>query len=210
MKRPALEVADVFRQHQAAFLAKFGSLVSKRKLRVISAICLCRTGQLGGHLEKCGSCGHRRFFYNSCRNRHCPKCQWSARTEWLDKRRSELLDCPYFHVVFTLPGELNELVLYNRGALLHALFQASAATLKQIAADPRHLGAAVGFLSVLHTWGQRLQFHPHVHCIVPGGGLAPDRQSWVASRPSFFLPVRVLSRRFRTLCGRLSRTASCV
>ena len=157
----------------------------------------CRTAALGGHLDQCDHCGHCQPSYNSCRNRHCPKCQAAARGEWLEARRAELLPVGYFHVVFTLPEEIAQIALQNKAVLYELLFRASARTLQEIAADPRHLGAQIGFLSVLHTWGQNLLHHPHVHCVVPGGGISPDGTQWVASPKNFFLPVRVLSRVFR-------------
>lgn len=160
-------------------------------------LALCRTAALGGHLEQCDQCGHRQPSYNSCRNRHCPKCQAAARGQWLEARRAELLPVGYFHVVFTLPEEIAQIALQNKALLYELLLRASAQTLHEIAADPKHLGAKIGFLSVLHTWGQNLLHHPHVHCVVPGGGISPDGTQWIASPPNFFLPVRVLSRVFR-------------
>lgn len=197
MNRPAIEVADIFRRHGQAFRARTGLALAQR--RVMSAIERCRTAALGGLIEQCDRCGHRRLCYRSCRNRHCPKCQFSARAEWLERRCAELLDCEYFHLVFTLPRELAPLALQNRRVLFGILFRAASRSLREIAADPRHLGAEAGFLAVLHTWGQKLDFHPHLHCVVPGGGIGPQGDRWVACRPGFFLPVRVLSRRFRTL-----------
>lgn len=163
------------------------------------AIETCRTAALGGHVERCGHCRHQRVSYNSCRNRHCPKCQTTARREWVERRKGELLPVEYFHVVFTIPHELNELALQNRNVVYKILFQTSARTLETIAADSRHLGARIGFFSILHTWGQNLLHHPHVHCVATGGGLSPDGQRWVSCRPGFFLSVRVLSRLFRRL-----------
>jgi hypothetical protein len=157
----------------------------------------CRTAALGGHVDECDHCGHRRPSYNSCCNRHCPKCQAAARGQWLEERRAELLPVDYFHVVFTLPAAIAEIALQNQAMLYDMLFRTSAETMQEIAADPKHLGGEIGFLSVLHTWGQNLLHHPHVHCVVPGGGLAPDGDGWVACRKNFFLPVRVLSRVFR-------------
>ena len=165
----------------------------------MSAVEHCRTAALGGQIEQCDSCGQRRRCYRSCRNRHCPKCQGSARAAWLEKRAGELLDCEYFHVVFTLPAELAAIALQNRRRVYGLLFRAAARSLQEIAADPRHLGARLGFLAVLHSWGSNLSYHPHLHCVVPGGGLAPDGDRWIACRPGFFLPVRVLSRRFRNV-----------
>ena len=199
MTRPRLEVADIFRRHGAAFRAQCGDSLTALQQRVMSAIEQCRTAALGGQIEQCDRCGHRRRCYRSCRNRHCPKCQGPDRAAWLAKHRGELLDCPYFHVVFTLPAEIAALALQNRLALYNLLFRAADRTLREIAADPRHLGAEIGFLAVLHTWGSSLGYHPHLHCVVPGGGLAPSGDRWIACRPRFFLPVRVLSRRFRTL-----------
>lgn len=199
MKRPPLEVADVFRRHGEAYRRRCGDTLTGLQRRVMSAIEKCRTAALGGQIEQCDRCGHRRHCYRSCRNRHCPKCQGPARAAWLAERRAELLDCPYFHVVFTLPAEIAAVALQNRLELYSLLFRTAARTLREIAADPRHLGAEIGFLAVLHTWGSSLSYHPHLHCVVPGGGLAPSGERWVACRPGFFLPVRVLSRRFRTL-----------
>ena len=197
MSRPRFELADVFRRYGQAFRASCSP--SKFQRRVMRAVEQCRTAALGGQIEQCDQCGRRRICYRSCRNRHCPKCQGSARAEWLAKRSSELLDCEYFHVVFTLPAELAAIALQNRRLLYGLLFRAAADSLKQIAADPRHLGAKLGFLAVLHSWGSNLSYHPHLHCVVPGGGLAPEGDRWIACRPGFFLPVRVLSRRFRSV-----------
>jgi hypothetical protein len=218
VSKPALEVADVFRRYGATFLQAFGDALSHAQRRVMNAIEACRTAALGGHVEECDQCGHRRNAYNSCRNRHCPKCQSLARAQWLEDRRAELLPVGYFHVVFTLPAAIAAIALQNKREVYNLLFRATAETLRTIAADPKHLGAEIGFLAVLHTWGQNLLHHPHLHCIVPGGGLSPDRQRWVACKPGFFLPVRVLSRLFRRLfldglqqsfeAGRLTLTAS--
>ena len=199
MTRPPFEVADVFRRYGQAFRERCGDSLSALQRQVMTAIERCRTAALGGQIEQCDRCGHRRVCYRSCRNRHCPKCQGSARAAWVDQRRAELLDCPYFHVVFTLPREIAAIALQNRRALYNLLFRAAARTLREIAADPKHLGAEIGFFAVLHTWGSNLSFHPHLHCVVPGGGIAPDGDRWIHCRPGFFLPVRVLSRRFRTL-----------
>ena len=199
MTRPRLEVADVFRRHGEAFRTRSGGSLTALQSRVMTAIERCRTAALGGQIEQCNRCGHRRVCYRSCRDRHCPKCQGSAQAVWVAKRRGDLLDCPYFHVVFTLPREIAAIALQNKRALYNLLFRAAARTLREIAADPRHLGAEIGFFAVLHTWGSNLCFHPHLHCVVPGGGLAPAGDRWVGCRPGFFLPVRVLSRRFRTL-----------
>ncbi len=172
----------------------------------MAAIENCRTAALGGHVERCGDCGHQRVAYNSCRNRNCPKCQGLARAKWLEDRQAELLDAPYFHVVFTVPDEIAVIAFQNQVVVYDILFRATeharegvSETLTRIAADPKHLGAEIGFLAVLHTWGQNLMHHPHLHCLVPGGGIAPDGKSWVACKPGFFVPVRVLSRMFRGL-----------
>jgi hypothetical protein len=167
--------------------------------RVLHAIEVCRSAALGGHVEQCDSCQHQRIAYNSCRNRHCPKCQSLACATWLEQRQAELLECEYFHVVFTLPEAIATIAFQNRALLYNMLFTTAAQTLRTIGADPKHLGAEIGFLAVLHTWGQTLMNHPHLHCVVPGGGLSPDGQRWVACRPGFFLPVRVLSALFRRL-----------
>jgi Putative transposase/Transposase zinc-binding domain len=193
----ALELADVVRAHGPAFLATHGQSLSYAQRKVVKAIAVCRTAALGGHVAQCDDCGHRQITYNSCRNRHCPKCQAAARAEWLAERAAELLPVGYFHVVFTLPAALGPLALQNRAVLYSILFRAASEALLTIAADPKHLGARIGFLAVLHTWGQNLQHHPHLHCVIPGGGIGPDRASWIACRQSFFLPVRVLSRLFR-------------
>jgi hypothetical protein len=197
--RPALEVADILRRHGEAFRLSHGTHLGRVERRVMSAIEQCRTPALGGHVEQCGDCGLFRHAYNSCRNRHCPKCQGLARAAWLEARQAELLPVPYYHVVFTLPPPAAEIAFQNKRVVYSILFRAAAEALRDIAADRRHLGAEVGAVAVLHSWGQTLQYHPHLHCIVPGGGLSPDRTRWVPCRPGFFLPVRVLSRRFRTL-----------
>jgi hypothetical protein len=199
MDRPRLEVADIFRRYGAAYRERHGASMSTTQRRVMSAIELCRTAALGGHLERCDQCGYERNAFNSCRDRHCPKCQCLARAQWIDDRQSELLECPYFHVVFTVPEEITTIAYQNKEVVYGLLFQATAQTLKTIAADPQHLGAEIGFFAVLHSWGQNLQFHPHLHCVVPGGGLSSDGQRWIPCRPNFFLPVRVLSRLFRRL-----------
>ncbi|HKE58519.1 MAG TPA: transposase zinc-binding domain-containing protein, partial [Pyrinomonadaceae bacterium] len=157
----------------------------------------CRTAALGGHIEQCDQCGHQQIAYNSCRDRHCPKCQAAARAEWMQARTEELLPVNYFHVVFTLPEQLSLLAQQNKRIIYHLLFRATSETLLEIAADPKHLGAKIGFFAVLHTWGQTLQHHPHLHCVIPGGGLSADHSQWIACRPGFFLPVKVLSRLFR-------------
>ena len=197
MKRPKLEVADILRRYGDAYRAGHEGALSSTQRRVMRAITACRTAALGGHVEACDTCGHRRISYNSCRNRHCPKCQSLARAQWIEDRKSELLDCPYFHVVFTLPEEIAAIAYQNKAVVYKLLFAATADTLGTIAADPKHLGAEVGFFAVLHTWGQNLIHHPHLHCVVPGGGLSPDGERWIACRSGFFLPVRVLSRFFR-------------
>jgi len=199
MDRPKLEVADVFRRYGEAYRDKHGASMSTAQRRVMTAIEVCRTAALGGHLERCDECGHERNCFNSCRDRHCPKCQSLARAQWIEDRQSELLEAPYFHVVFTVPEEIAAIAYQNKEVVYGILFRATADTLKTIAADPEHLGAEIGFFAVLHSWGQNLQHHPHLHCVVPGGGLSPDGQRWVSCRPDFFLPVRVLSRPFRRL-----------
>jgi hypothetical protein len=199
MERPKLEVAEVFRRYGAAYRQQHAGSLSRGQRRVMSAIELCRTAALGGHLEQCDSCGHQRPAYNSCRDRHCPKCQSLARAQWLEDRQAELLPVEYFHVVFTVPEEIAAIAYQNKEEVYGILFRATAETLRTIAADPQHLGAEIGFFAVLHSWGQNLLFHPHLHCVVPGGGLAPDGKRWIACRPGFFLPVRVLSCLFRRL-----------
>ena len=199
MERPKLEMADVFRRYGAVYRQEHAALLSLAQRRVMTDIEVCRTAVLGGHAEECEACGHRRIFYNSCRNRHCPKCQSLARAEWLRDRLAELLDTQYFHVVFTIPEELAVIAYQNKRVVYGILFRAMAETLRTIAADPKHLGAEVGFFAVLHTWGQTLVHHPHLHCVIAGGGLSPDGTRWVACRKGFFLPVRVLSRLFRRL-----------
>jgi len=197
MNRPPFEVADIIRQYGNRFIAKNRSWLTWLHLRVLYAIEFCRTATLGGHLDRCSRCGHEAISYNSCRNRHCPKCQTNARDQWLDERSKELLPVSYAHVVFTIPHELSWLVLQNKKVVYDLLFRASAATLLEVAADPKHLGAELGFLSVLHTWGQTLQHHPHIHCVIPAGGLSLDHQRWIRPRYPFLLPVKVLSRIFR-------------
>ncbi len=196
---PALELADIFRRHGEAFRQAHAGHLGGVERRIMGAITACRTAVLGGHVEQCDDCGTTRIAYNSCRNRHCPKCQGLARLQWLAARQAELLAVPYFHVVFTLPAPVGAIAFQNKAAVYAILFRAAAETLATIAADPRHLGAQLGMTMVLHTWGQTLQHHPHVHCVVPGGGLSLDGTRWVACRPGFFLPVRVLSRLFRRL-----------
>ena len=199
MDRPQFEVADIFRRYATAYREKHGASMSTAQRRAMTAIEVCRTAVLGGHLEQCDQCGHERNAYNSCANRHCPKCQSLARAEWLEVRRSELLDTQYFHVVFTVPEQIAPIAYQNKKVVYGILFRAAAETLRTIAADPKHLGAEIGFFAVLHTWGQNLLHHPHLHCVVAGGGLSPDGTQWISCRPGFFLPVRVLSRLFRRL-----------
>ena len=199
MDRPKPEVADVFRRYGEAYRQQHGASMSATQWRVMRAIEVCRTAALGGHLERCDQCGYERNAFNSCRDRHCPKCQCLARAQWIEQRQSELLDVPYFHVVFTVPEEIAAITYQNKEVIYDILFRATAETLKKIAADPKHLGAEIGFFAVLHSWGSNLQFHPHLHCVVPGGGLSADGQRWISCRPDFFLPVRVLSRLFRRL-----------
>ena len=195
--RPALEVADIFRTQGPGWRDAQRGHLSLAQLKVMSAITQCRTAALGGHVLRCDGCGLDQVSYNSCRNRHCPKCQSSAAKRWLDARQADLLPVEYYHVVFTLPAPIAEIAYQNKSALYGLLFDIAAETLLRIAADPKHLGASIGATLVLHTWGSALTHHPHVHGIVPGGGLAPDGQRWIACRPGFFLPVRVLSRLFR-------------
>jgi Zn finger protein HypA/HybF involved in hydrogenase expression len=205
MSPPQLEVAEVFRRYEADFADKYGAMLSVAQRRAMQAIIRCRTRELGGHRWRCDDCGHERIAYNSCRNRHCPKCQAQARARWLDARAADLLSVPYFHVVFTLPEQLGPLALQNPRVAYSLLFRAAWETLRDVAANPKHLGAKIGALVVLHTWGQNLMHHPHLHCVVPGGGLSPDGSRWIACRGArrdsrqkdFFLPVRVLSRVFR-------------
>ena len=197
MTRPPLELADIVRSTGPSFLERNRQWINGQHQKVLSAIMRCRTAALGGHRDQCSSCGHSAISYNSCRNRHCPRCQGNARLRWLQARERELLPTPYVHVVFTLPRELAPLALQNKRRVYSLLFHAVAETLLEIARHPRHLGADIGFFSVLHTWDQRLQYHPHVHCVVAAGGLAPQHDRWISSRQSFFLPVKVLSRVFR-------------
>lgn len=197
MGRPALEVADIFRTHGPAWRAAQRGHLSLGQLKVMSAIEQCRSAALGGHVLHCDGCGTDQVSYNSCRNRHCPKCQSNAAQRWLDARQDDLLPVEYYHVVFTLPAPISDIAYQNKAAIYGLLFDMAAEVLQVIAADAKHLGARIGATLVLHTWGSALTHHPHVHGIVPGGGLAPDGKSWVACRPGFFLPVRVLSRLFR-------------
>jgi hypothetical protein len=199
VSRPRLEVADVFHHHAAAWRRANAGHVSLGQLKVMSAIEQCRTAALGGHVERCQDCGHSRIAYNSCRNRHCPKCQGAAAQDWLAAREADLLPVGYFHLVFTLPVEIAEIAYQNKAVVYDLLFRAASETLLAIAADPRHLGASVGATAVLHTWGSAMTHHPHLHMIVPGGGISLDGARWVRCRPGFLLPVRVLSRLFRRL-----------
>ena len=199
MDRPRLEVGDVFRRYGDAYRQQHAGSLSRDQLRVMSAIERCRTAALGGHVEQCDQCHFQRIAYNSCGDRHCPKCQSLARAQWIEDRQAELLDTQYFHVVFTLPEEIAAIAYQNKKVVYDILFRATSETLRTIAADPKHLGAEIGFFAVLHTWGQNLMFHPHLHCVVPGGGLSPDGSRWIPCRQGFFLPVRVLSRLFRRL-----------
>jgi Putative transposase/Transposase zinc-binding domain len=199
MVRPKLEVADIFRRHGEAWRTANAGHLNLAQRRVMTAIEICRTAALGGHVERCQDCAHTLIAYNSCRNRHCPKCQWRSATAWLAIREAELLPVPYFHFVFALPAAIGAMAYQNKAKVYGLLFKAASETLITIAADRRRLGADIGIIAVLHTWGQNLQHHPHLHCVVPGGGTSPDGMRWVASKPGFFLPVRVLSRLFRRL-----------
>jgi Putative transposase/Transposase zinc-binding domain len=199
LPRLSLEVADIFRDHGPAWRIANAGHVSLGQLKVMSAIESCRTAALGGHLERCEECAYTRIAYNSCRNRHCPKCQGAAAKEWLAERAAELLPVPHYHVVFTLPAPIADIAYQNKAVIYGILFTAAAETLLTIAADPKHLGARIGLTAVLHSWGSALTHHPHVHIIVPGGGISLDGQRWISSRPGFFLPVRVLSRLLRRL-----------
>ena len=197
MTRPTLEVADILRVHRDRFLDRYRSSFGFQQLKALRAIQCCRTPALGGHRDGCPSCGYQAISYNSCRNRHCPKCQAQARERWLAARERELLHTSYFHVVFTVPHDLNVLALENPRQFYDLLFTASTQTLLEIASDPKHLGAEIGVITILHTWGQNLLLHPHIHCVIPAGGLSPDHRRWVRPRYPFFLPVKVLSRVFR-------------
>lgn len=192
-------MADVFRCFGPAFREQHGASLSSAQRHAMTAIESCRTAALGGHVEQCGDCGHQRVSYNSCRDRNCPKCQGLARAQWLEDRQAELLEVPYFHVVFTVPAEIEVIAFQNQTVVYDILFRAASETLRTIAADPKHLGAEIGFLGVLHSWGQSLTHHPHLHFLVPGGGIAPDGESWIPCRPGFVLPVPVLSCMFRGL-----------
>ncbi len=197
MNRPPLEVADIIRSAGESFLERSRRWITWQHRKVLLAILRCRTAVLGGHRDRCTDCGHVAISYNSCGNRHCLRCQGNARLRWLAAREAELLPTRYVHAVFTLPRELAPIALQNKKIVFNLLFRVSAETLQEVARDPRHLGAQIGFFSVLHTWNQRLQFHPHVHCILAAGGLSPDRTSWISSSRRFFLPIKVLSRVFR-------------
>jgi Putative transposase/Transposase zinc-binding domain len=199
MRPIGLEVADIFRQVGPVYRQDHADSLSRGQRRVMRDIERCRTAELGGHVEQCDACGHQRISFNSCRDRHCPKCQSLVRAQWLEDRQAELLPVEYFHVVFTVPEEVAAIAYQNKDVVYNILFRATAETLRIIAADPKHLGAELGFIAILHTWGQNLLHHPHLHCVVPGGGTSPDGKRWVSCRPGFFLPVRVLSRLFRRL-----------
>jgi hypothetical protein len=200
LSRPELEVAEIFRGHGAAWRRAHAGHLSLGQLKVMSAVESCRTAALGGHVERCEGCGYTRIAYNSCRNRHCPKCQGAAAEVWLAEREAELLPVPYYHLVFTLPAPIADIAYHNKAVVYGILIKAAAETLTAIAADPKHLGARIGLTALLHSWGSAMTHHPHVHIIVPGGGISPDGQHWIACRPGFFLPVRVLSRLFRRRC----------
>jgi hypothetical protein len=196
MNRPTVEVADIFRSHGDAFIDRHSLGIPQ--LKAIQAIRRCRTAALGGHVDVCPQCGGDPLIsYNSCRNRHCNKCQSQARDRWIEARKQELLDTRYFHVVSTLPHDLHGLVLQNQAELYDLLFRTVAETLRQVARDPKHLGVEIGFFGILHTWGQNLLFHPHIHCVIPGGGISPDKTQWIHAKDAFFLPVKVLSKVFR-------------
>jgi putative transposase/transposase-like zinc-binding protein len=197
MSRPTVEVADVLRAQGNRFVDRYRSSFSFQQLKVFRAIQNCRTAALGGHVDACSQCGHQAISYNSCRNRHCPKCQTQARQRWLAAREQEVLPTAYFHVVFSVPHELNVLALENPRCVYDLLFAASSATLLEVAANPKRLGAEIGIISILHTWGQNLLLHPHIHCVVPAGGLAPDHSRWVSAKHNFFLPIPVLRKVFR-------------
>lgn len=207
MRPIGLELADIFRQAGPTYRQDHADALSSGQRRVMRAIETCRTAALGGHVEQCDGCGYQRISFNSCRDRHCPKCQSLVRAQWLQDRKAELLPVEYFHLVFTMPQELAAIAYQNKAVVYDILFRATAETLRTIAVDSRHLGAQIGFIAILHTWGQNLMHHPHLHCVVPGGGLTPDGQRWIACRPGFFLPVRVLSRLFRRLFLELLRQA---
>ena len=224
MPRPACEIADVFRRYGPAFQAQYGRLLGPLHLLVLKALAACRTAQLGGHVLECDSCGHQKQAYNSCHNRHCPKCQASLRGQWFEDRQRDLLPVEYFHVVFTLPDEFGPLALQNKAVIYNLLFRAASETLLEAAAGWKDLKAKIGFFAILHTWGQKLDLHPHLHCVVPGGGISLDGTRWVSCPRGFFMPVKLLSRMFRgkflallkeahrrgelTLAGRLQPLAS--
>lgn len=199
MARPKIEVGDIFRRHGEAWRTANADHINVAQRRVMTAIEICRTAALGGHVERCQDCAHIRIAYNSCRNRHCPKCQWRAAEAWLAARKEELLPVPYFHFVFALPAAIGAMAYQNKAKIYGLLFKAASDALITVAADRKYLGADIGIIAVLHTWGQNLQHHPHAHCVVPGGGISPDGKTWIASRVGFFAPVRVLSRLFRRL-----------
>lgn len=199
MRPVGLEVADILRQIGPAYREEHAAALSTGQRRVMRDIELCRTAALGGHVEQCDDCCHQRISFNSCRSRHCPKCQSLVRAQWLEDRQAELLPVEYFHVVFTVPQEVAAIAYQNKAVVYDILFHATSETLRTIAGDPKHLGAEIGFIAILHTWGQNLMHHPHLHCVVPGGGISPDGKSWISCRPGFFLPVKVLSRLFRRL-----------
>jgi len=205
MSRPAFDLAGILRQHGNAY--RQSHRVTHAQSRAMDAVVNCRTAALGGHVEECGQCSRTRISYNSCRNRHCPKCQSLARAKWVEARKCELLPVEYFHVVFTVPEAVAAIAFHNPETVYHMMFRATAQTLQTIARDSKHLGADLGFFAVLHTWGQNLLHHPHLHCVVPGGGLSPDGQRWISCLPGFFLPVRVLSRLFRRLLTELLEAA---
>src|SRR3989475_8774377 len=199
MNRPVLEVANIFRRHGPAWRQANAGHVSLGQLKVMSAIERCRTAALGGHVARCQDCAYTTIAYNSCRTRHCPKCQGAAAKQWLAEREAELLPVPYFHVVFTLPARIAAIAWQNKAVVYDLLFRAASETMLTIAADPKHLGARIGITAVLHTWGSAMTHHPHVHMIVPGGGISLDGLRWISSRPAFLLPVRVLGKLFRRL-----------
>ena len=207
MPRPALEVADIFRDHGPAWRSANAGHVSLGQLKVMAAIESCRTAALGGHVARCEDCAYTTIAYNSCRNRHCPKCQGAAAKQWLTERQAELLPAPYYHIVFTLPAPIADLAYHNKAVIYDLLFKASAETVLTIAADPKHLGAHIGITAVLHTWGSTMTHHPHIHMIVPGGGVALDGKRWLSSCPRFLLPVQVLSHLFRRLLLQKLRAA---
>ena len=199
MRATGLEVADIFHQAGPLYRQQHATALSRGQRGVMNAIERCRTAALGGHVEQCDACGHQRIAFNSCRNRHCPKCQSLVRAQWLEDRQADLIPVEYFHVVFTLPEAVAAIAYQNKAVVYGLLFRATAETLRTIAADPKHLGAEIGFIAILHTWGQNLLHHPHLHCLVPGGGVSADGERWISCLPGFFLPVRVLSRLFRRL-----------